>query len=57
MALDANPNLKFEMIDKFVGHLSLTILYRNHRGQKAAETFEFGQDGKVVRSVACYSQH
>ena len=54
-ALDKSPDLRFEMIDKFIGYSSLTIVYRNHRGQKAAETFEFGQDGKVVRSFACYS--
>lgn len=55
-ALDARPDLRFEIIDKFAGHLSLTILYRNHRGQRASETFEFGHDEKVVRSFACYSQ-
>ena len=37
------------------GHACLTVLYRNHRGQSAAETFEFRSDGKVVRSFACYS--
>ena len=41
--------------DTFVGHDALTILYRNHRGQQAAETCEFAADGKVVRSCACYA--
>lgn len=37
--LAAQPDLKFELIDVLVGHSCLTILYRNHRGQTAAETF------------------
>jgi ketosteroid isomerase-like protein len=52
--LAAQPNLKFQFIDIRVGHDCLTILYRNHREQQAAETFEFGAHGKVVRSFACY---
>jgi hypothetical protein len=48
-------DLKFELFDVLIGHACLTILYRNHRGQRAAETFEFGPDGKVVRSCACYA--
>jgi hypothetical protein len=40
--------------DVHVGHDCLTILYRNHREQQAAETFEFGAHGKIVRSCACY---
>lgn len=54
-ALAAQPQLKFELIDVLTGFASLTILYRNHRGQSAAETFEFGPGGKVVRSFACYA--
>ncbi len=54
-ALDAQPDLCFALQTVLVGHECLTILYRNHRGQTAAETFEFGADGKVVRSFACYS--
>ena len=54
--LDAQPGLRFELENVLVGHHCLTILYRNHRGEAAAETFEFGADGKVVRSFACYRQ-
>lgn len=54
-ALAAQPGLKFELLDVLTGHACLTALYRNHRGQSAAETFEFRSDGKVVRSFACYS--
>ena len=53
--LAANPTLKFDLLETLDGHSCLTILYRNHRGQTVAETFEFGADGKVVRSFACYS--
>lgn len=53
--LAAQPELKFELVDVLVGQQCLTILYRNHRGQTAAETFEFGAGDKVVRSYACYS--
>ncbi len=53
--LAAQPDLRFELLDVFAGHDCLTLRYRNHRGQTAAETCEFGADGKVVRSFACYS--
>jgi hypothetical protein len=53
-ALAAQPNLKFELTGVRVGFRCLTILYRNHRGQDAAETCEFGASHKVVRSFACY---
>ena len=52
--LAAQPSLKFDFDEVRVGHECLTILYRNQRGQKGAETFQFGVDGKVVRSFACY---
>lgn len=52
--LDAQPALRFELLQVLTGHGCLTIRYSNHRGQAAAETFEFGPDGKVVRSFACY---
>ncbi len=52
--LAAQPALKFELDGVRLGHECMTILYHNHRGQACAETFEFGRDGKVVRSFACY---
>jgi hypothetical protein len=54
--LAAQPDLHFAPEAVLVGHECLTILYRNHRGQAAAETFEFGPGGTVVRSFACYRQ-
>jgi ketosteroid isomerase-like protein len=53
--LTIQPNLAFDFTDVRFGHGCLTILYRNHRAQQAAETFEFGADGQVVRSFACFS--
>ncbi|MES2749959.1 MAG: nuclear transport factor 2 family protein [Pseudomonadota bacterium] len=53
--LAAQPELKFELIETMLGYSSLTIVYRNHRGMKATETFEFEPGGNVVRSIACYS--
>src|ERR1700694_1297388 len=38
--LAAQPELKFTLLNVLVGHDCLTILYRNHRGQQAGETFE-----------------
>lgn len=48
------PDLKLELHRVLLGYQSLTILYRNHRDQHAAETFELAPDGKVVRSYATY---
>lgn len=53
-ALERLPKLHFEFDEVRGGYQSLTILYRNHRGERSAESFEFGPDGKVVRSIACY---
>ena len=53
--LAAQPDLKFELRDVLVGFQSLTICYSNHRGQRAAETFEFDAEGKVIGSTACYA--
>ncbi len=55
-AIGPDSRLQFELIDVLIGYHCLTIQYGNHRGQTAAETFEFRADGKVVRSYACYSE-
>ena len=54
--LEAQPDLKFELLDVLAGHDCLTLLYRNHKGQTVAETAEFGPSGKVLRSFACYTR-
>jgi len=53
--LASQPDLSFELDGWLAGCQCLTILYSNHRGQKVAETVEFGAGGKVVRSYACYA--
>lgn len=56
-ALEAQPNLRFEFQSMLVGFESLTLLYRNHKGEQAAESFEFDANGRVSRSIACYGEH
>ena len=53
--LAAQPDLRFKLREVLAGCQAMTVIYENHRGQTAAETFEFGSDAKVVRSFACYS--
>lgn len=53
--LAAQPLLRFELDQVLLGFSSLTICYRNHRGESVAETFEFNAAGKVARAYACYA--
>ena len=53
--LEAQPDLRFELEGWLAGCQCLTMLYRNHRGQRVAETVEFDARAKVVRSYACYA--
>ncbi|MEP7209921.1 MAG: nuclear transport factor 2 family protein [Alphaproteobacteria bacterium] len=53
-ALSMLRDLFFEMDQVLVGSDALTILYTNERSQTVGETFIFGADGKVVRSIAAY---
>jgi hypothetical protein len=53
-ALERIPDLHFTLIDTFVGAGSLIIHYQGARGP-AAEVFEFGADGKVIRAAAHYA--
>ncbi len=46
-ALEAQPDLKFEVEHVFGGHKMVVILFRNHKGQFAAETLHFHDDGLV----------
>lgn len=54
VGLDMSPDLHFEFETVLTGYDALTILYRNHRRQRVAETVEFDTAGKVIRSTACY---
>lgn len=55
-ALERFPELRFELESVLWGVNSLVICYRRFDGRKAAEWFEFGADGKVIRSVAQYGE-
>ncbi len=48
------PDLHFELLAVLTGVNSLVIHYRRHDGSNASEYFEFGADGKVVKSSAHY---
>lgn len=52
-ALALAPELRFELIETFVGADSVVLHYRGVRGP-AAEVFFFGADGRVVRASANY---
>src|SRR5579859_7041189 len=54
-ALSQRPNLRFELITVFMGVNSIVLHYRNQEGRQSAEAFEFGADGKVIRSFANYA--
>jgi ketosteroid isomerase-like protein len=54
-ALSLARDLYFEVDQVFAGSDAVTIVYTNHRQQAVAETFVFGADGKVARSVATYA--
>jgi SnoaL-like domain len=54
-ALGRLRDLFFEIDQVLPGSDALTILYTNERSQSVAETFVFGSDGKVVRSIAAYA--
>ena len=54
-ALAIAKDLRFHLDRVYVGSDSLTIAYRNHRGQNAAETFRFNDKGLVIESIATYA--
>lgn len=53
-ALARQPNLKFTVLDVFVGHEMLVLTYRNQNNLKAAETLRFASDGLVIEASACH---
>lgn len=54
-ALAQAKDLRFELDRVYVGSDSLTIAYRNHRGQHVVETFTFNAEGAVTESIATYA--
>ena len=53
-ALAMASGLFFELDDVLTGSDAITVLYTNHRGQKAAETFVFDEDGEISIAIAAY---
>ena len=53
-ALDRAPQLTFTPEALLVGARGHTLIYRNHRGERAAETHEMDNAGLVVRADATY---
>jgi SnoaL-like domain len=59
-ALRPDSTLRFNLVQVLAGFQSLTIIYdaslpAGLGTKRAAETFEFGPTGKIVRSMACYA--
>jgi len=52
-ALQRLPHLRFELLGLYCGVDSVLLHYQGARGP-AAEWFEFGEDGKVIRAAAHY---
>lgn len=53
-ALERAPALTFTPEALFVGARGHTLIYRNHRGERAAEVHEMDQAGLIVRADATY---
>ncbi len=53
-ALERAPHLKFSPESLCVGARGHTLIYRNHRGERAAEHHEMGAAGLIVRAEATY---
>jgi ketosteroid isomerase-like protein len=53
-ALERAPQLTFTPEALLVGARGHTLIYRNHRGERAAETHELDSAGLVVRADATY---
>jgi ketosteroid isomerase-like protein len=54
-ALERAPQLTFTPEVLLVGARGHTLVYRNHRGERAAETHEMDGVGLVIRADATYS--
>lgn len=54
-ALERAPALTFTPEALLVGARGHTLLYRNHRGERTAETHEIDAAGLIVRADAAYT--
>ena len=53
--LAANEDLAFESDVVFAGVRGLTVVYRNHRQQRCAETMLVGDDGRIQAAHVHYA--
>jgi ketosteroid isomerase-like protein len=53
-ALERTPELKFAPESLCVGARGHTLIYRNHRGERAAEVHELDAAGLIIRADATY---
>jgi hypothetical protein len=53
--LAGSPPLHFELDFVTCGVASITLVYRNHRGQRATEVLFFNEQRQVIRGVAHYA--
>lgn len=53
-ALQKLPNLKFEIVDVLFSINSIVIYYKSVLGKMSTELLLFGNDGKVIKSIAHY---
>jgi ketosteroid isomerase-like protein len=56
-ALERAPGLTFAAEALFVGVRGHTLIYKNHRGERAAEHHEIDALGLIVRAEATYETH
>ena len=54
-ALEAYPNLAFELVDVMWGLSSVVLYYVNQKGTKTGEFMELDAGGKIIRVVANYN--
>jgi len=55
LALDAYPELYFELVDVMWGISSVVLYYKNQRGTMTGEVLEIAPNGRVARVLANYS--
>lgn len=54
--LAAAPNLRFELLQVYVGINDFAIQYKRHDGRVVVEVLEPGHDGRMRKAVVYYSK-
>ena len=55
LALEAHPELHFELVDVMWGISSVVLYYKNQRGTMTGEVLELAPNGQAKRVLANYS--